>query len=79
MPFIIKKYAYPGTLSAFIHDDKHNQYVVKGPFGLGLELKPDSQGLHVAFVGGTGILPFFDLLDYLLQKAVYMVFKQASC
>jgi hypothetical protein len=34
-------------------------------------LKEDSKGIHLAFVGGTGILPFMDLLDVLFKKTVY--------
>ena len=42
---------------------------------MGLELKEDSDGTHVIFCIGTGILPFLDLLDFLLKKAVYIVMK----
>lgn len=32
-----------------------------------------ASGLHMVFTGGTGILPFLDLLDFLLKKSIYMV------
>jgi hypothetical protein len=28
------------------------------------------------FCGGTGILPFLDLLDFLLKKAIYLAIKE---
>ena len=46
--------------------------MIKGPYGLGLELKPDSVGKYILFAGGTGILPFLDLLDFLLKKSIFM-------
>lgn len=36
-----------------------------------MELNKNSSGLHYIFCGGTGILPFLDLLDYLLKKAIF--------
>jgi NAD(P)H-flavin reductase len=72
---IIKKYPFPGALSSVLHDSPHKNYVIKGPYGMGLGLNPESEGLHIAFVGGTGILPFLDLFDYLLKKAIITVAK----
>jgi hypothetical protein len=34
-----------------------------------------SDGEHIIFASGTGILPFLDLFDYLLKKVVYTVIK----
>jgi len=42
LPLIIKKYTTPGALSAIIHDSPNTQYIIQGPFGLGLELKEKS-------------------------------------
>ena len=36
-----------------------------------MELNKNSNGNHIIFCGGTGILPFVDLLDYLLKKSIY--------
>jgi len=32
--------------------------------------------MHYIFAGGTGILPFMDLLDYLLKKALFTEFNE---
>jgi len=49
---------------------------MEGPFGRGLELKKSMKA--VAFVGGTGLLPFLDLLDHLLMKSIYAVLKKTN-
>lgn len=38
-----------------------------------MELNKNSNGNHVIFCGGTGILPFVDFLNYLLHKSIYHV------
>ena len=43
---------------------------ITGIYGLGLGIQP---GLNVIITGGTGILPFLDLFDLLLKKAVFLV------
>ena len=40
-------------------------YVLKGPMGTGLDLLPT--GVHIAFAAGTGILPFLDLVAYMIR------------
>jgi hypothetical protein len=40
---------------------------------LGLEINEHSNGVHYIFCNGTGILPFLDLIDYLLKKALYTI------
>lgn len=39
---------------------------MKGLFGKGLGLK--REGTHIAFVGGTGVLVFMDLIAYMLRQ-----------
>lgn len=56
-------------------DEQEKSYVIQGPFGLGLELKSESKGNYLLFAGGTGILPYFDLLDFLLKKSIYLAVK----
>ena len=51
---------------------KETEYSIKGPLGMGLGLYPsinakNLSGTHVAFVGGTGIIPFLDLVGYLIR------------
>ena len=62
-------------LSRFVSERSHQLFKIFGPYGMGLELKEDSNGTHVIYCIGTGILPFLDLLDFLLKKAVYIVMK----
>lgn len=73
VPFIIKKYDGDNTLSSFIFKSKDQNFNIVGPFGTGLEIKESSNGTFVIFAGGTGILPFVDLFDYLLKKSIYAV------
>ena len=49
LPLIIKKYDFEGTLSKEIHEFKSTEFIVKGPFGLGLEVQENSKGNFVMF------------------------------
>ena len=76
--FIKKNYKKNGALSTKIHSlskKKNENYNICGPKGLGLQLKNDSTGTYIAFVGGTGILPFMDLFDLLFKKVVMIASK----
>jgi len=75
IPIIIKFYESQNGFSKHIHNpDNNNQvYTIKGPFGVGLELTPESDGLHVIVAGGTGILPFMDLLNFLLMREMHRI------
>jgi hypothetical protein len=44
--------------------DQEAVFEVKGPMGKSLHVQPS--GLHIAFAGGTGILPFMDLVGQLI-------------
>jgi len=46
---------------------------IEGPIGKGLGLKVGDKGKHIAIIAGTGLIPFLDLLDYLLTKSMYEV------
>lgn len=72
VPLIIKRYDFPDALSDQIFENQ-DYFYVQGPFGRGLEIGRSSK--CVAFVGGTGLLPFLDLLDHLLMKSIYTVNK----
>lgn len=43
-----------------------------------MELTPTLGGTVYLFAGGTGILPFLDLLDYLLKKAIFLAASQKN-
>jgi len=56
---------YQRGLSKMFFDKEANQnghYLVKGPVGKGLGITKESEGVHVAFTAGTGILVFIDLV-----------------
>jgi len=78
----LKRYPGKQTLSGRILDEEFSISDLEGPIegseakmrkrqiygfkgGKGLGLKPE--GTHVAFTAGTGILPFLDLVAYLLR------------
>ena len=62
----IKNYAEFNGLSSRIHEGKSVPYFVKGPMGKGLDLH--HSGTHIAFVAGTGVLTFIDLVAHLIRK-----------
>ena len=67
MAFCIKNYEAPTGLSTQIHSEDQNDslYEIKGPMGHGL--RPKSEGLHMAFAAGTGVLCFVDYVASLIQ------------
>lgn len=60
MMFVIKNYNQPTGLSEKFYKNENTEFEVKGPMGKSLNVH--TAGLHVAFAGGTGILPFMDLI-----------------
>lgn len=77
LSFAIKPYRLrAGALSTKLVDiSLGNPLKLKGPFGEGLNLTEDFSGRCVILCLGTGILPFLDLFDFLLKKAIYQIFK----
>jgi NAD(P)H-flavin reductase len=50
---------------------EQDRFFIHGPIGRGLQIdKYNSNGLHIIFVGGTGILPFMDLFAYIGRKLI---------
>jgi hypothetical protein len=49
-----------------MHTSPNDIYQVKALLGKGLGLK--KEGTHVAFVGGTGVLVFMDLIALMLRQ-----------
>lgn len=65
---IVKEYKPHGLVSQFAAGMALGESVyLKGPLGPGLCIDENSKGLHIAFGGGTGLVPFLDLV-YLLWK-----------
>lgn len=51
---------------------------IDGPFGTGLDISRTFSG-HCVLIGfGTGILPYLDLFDLLLKKAIYLKFQEEN-
>lgn len=67
----IKNYQRKAGLSWKVFEEPNATYVVKGPMGKGLSIKPT--GAHVAFTGGTGVLVFLDLVAHLLRKVLKLL------
>lgn len=58
----IKNYGLRQGVARRIFSDNGQLFLVKGPMGKGLGLTNHSTGTHVAFVGGTGVFVFVDLV-----------------
>ena len=63
MLFTIKNYNQPTGLSQRFFSYNSENFEVKGPMGKPLGVSPS--GVYVAFAGGTGVLPFMDLVAQL--------------
>ena len=64
--FTAKNYDIVGGLSRILHTANDTErYQMKALLGKGLNLQ--SEGVHVAFTGGTGVLVFMDLVALLLR------------
>ena len=74
--FTIKNYDAPGGLS-FRFFDRFNSldlpYLVTGPIGKGL--LHESEGVHIAFAAGTGVLTFMDLVALVARVALSTLSK----
>ena len=64
----IKNYNLPGGMSSKVFDIHQQHFEIKGPMGIGLRLSKLSQGVHMIFCAGTGILPFMDLITKVLLQ-----------
>ena len=63
----VKNYQSPGGLSSLIHSATKNAlFQIKAPLGKGLALSSD--GTHIAFAAGTGVLVFIDFIALLLRQ-----------
>jgi len=79
LPLVIKRYNFDGALSKQLHEmsiGEKSSILIEGPIGRGLELGNNPKGTRVILCAGTGILPFLDLLNYLLMKTMYNELKK---
>jgi hypothetical protein len=68
----IKSYISPNGVSQRVHENNPDkQFMIMGLMGHGLGI--ETTGSHVAFVAGTGILVFVDLVAYLIRLNLDMV------
>lgn len=69
MFFTLKNYDKSGGLSRKLFM-KYQQfpYIVSGPYGKGLGQQ--SEGIHIAFAAGTGILTFMDLVAQVARSVI---------
>ena len=63
----VKNYKKPRGLSYLMQNTpRSTDFMLKGPMGKDLGFYP--RGVHVAYVAGTGILPFIDLIAFIVRK-----------
>ena len=62
----VKNYSKLGGLSHRLHTAYNDLYQVKALLGKGLGIH--QEGNHVAFVAGTGVLVFVDLVSFLIRQ-----------
>jgi NAD(P)H-flavin reductase len=63
LTMIIKEYKPHGTVSQYACGMEIGSNIsLKGPLGPGLALTHESSGIHVGFAGGTGLVPYLDLV-----------------
>jgi hypothetical protein len=66
-----KRYNFQNTLSNELYISMED-FIIRGPMGIGLNLDPKLSGTHIIFAAGTGILPFIDLIALTIR---YTCFK----
>jgi hypothetical protein len=76
--FTIKNYQQPTGLSTRFFGNKYpgEEFEVMGPMGKGLSVQ--SEGIHIAFAGGTGTLTFVDLVAHLILENLGIITPQDS-
>lgn len=74
--FTIKNYQQPTGLSTRFFSSKYpgEEFEVMGPMGKGLSVQ--SEGIHIAFAGGTGTLTFVDLVAHLILENLGLITTQ---
>lgn len=71
----IKNYKVPEGISKQFYDTKlaNQAYEIKGPMGKGLGITAESQGIHMCFAAGTGILVYVDLIARLILSTLEVI------
>jgi NAD(P)H-flavin reductase len=74
LPLVIKEYASTDGVSGLLHRAAvGSEVTVEGPVGTGFALGDLPEGRIVIVCGGTGILPFIDLLSAILLQTVHSI------
>jgi NAD(P)H-flavin reductase len=76
--FTIKNYKQPTGLSTRFYGGRNpgEEFEVMGPMGKGLSVQ--SEGIHIAFAGGTGTLTFIDLVAHLILENLGLITTETS-
>jgi ferredoxin-NADP reductase len=68
LTLLVKNYAPLGKMSSHMFKlAKGDHFEMKGPLGPGLALTPASSGKFLAIGAGTGIMPFLDLVEMMID------------
>ena len=69
LTLVIKDYKIKDGISSMINYLKIDESImIRGNYGLGLNLNSLSEGQYVIICAGTGLFPFLDLFDFLFRK-----------
>lgn len=71
LTFCIREYRDGLFTNFMLKSQAEKTFSLMGPFGRGLKLRPRSKGFFIIIGAGTGVLPFIDLFQFLLQKTLY--------
>ena len=59
-----------------VSGDQGLDYTIEGPIGRSIKIPEGFKGHIILIAGGTGILPFLDLLEFILKKAIYSICRR---
>jgi len=69
LTLVIKDYKIKGGISSIINQlEIDGSIMIRGNYGLGLNLNDSSEGQYVIICAGTGLFPFLDLFDFMFRK-----------
>lgn len=77
IPLVIKEYPSTDGISAHVHKMTPGDSVkFEGPYGTGFPISESMEGDVLMVAGGTGFVPFVDLINFLLKKAMVMALQK---
>ena len=76
LPLAVKLYDEPNAVSRELHfANATYKCLIEGPLGRGFEFRSDFNGTITVIVGGTGYLPFVDLIAGVFIKTLFLTTK----